>query len=225
MAFSKVFTMSGQGFPRFKKKGLHDTFYLEGNIKISGNRIKLPKIGWVKAYEKHLPPILFKSNSNVTISCLGGGFISYKVDVKPEPVGRVQRRPPCRSPARQRHGWALSDTEHRYGCVGVDLGIKTLANLSNGKSFPAVKAYRKAKRKIARLQRAVSRKVKGSNNRKKAIRKLQKAHHRVACIRNDATHKLTTYLAKNHSEVVIEYLNVSGMMKNHRLAQAIADCG
>ncbi|MBC6471564.1 MAG: transposase [Hormoscilla sp. GM102CHS1] len=105
------------------------------------------------------------------------------------------------------------------------MGIKTLANLSNGKSFPAVKAYRKAKRKIARLQRAVSRKVKGSNNRKKAIRKLQKAHYRVACIRNDATHKLTTYLAKNHSEVVIEYLNVSGMMKNHRLAQAIADCG
>ncbi|MBO1347365.1 MAG: transposase [Hormoscilla sp. GUM202] len=115
--------------------------------------------------------------------------------------------------------------EHSYGGVGVDLSVKTLATLSNGKTFPAVKAYRKAKSKIAHLQRSVSRKFKGSNNRKKAILKLQKAHYRVASIRNDATHKLTIYLAKNHSEVVIEDLNVSGMLKNHRLAQAIADGG
>ncbi|MBC6423757.1 MAG: IS200/IS605 family element transposase accessory protein TnpB [Hormoscilla sp. SP12CHS1] len=202
MAFSKVFTIPGRGFPRFKKKGRNDSLYLEGNIKISGNRIKLPKIGWVRTYEKHLPPILVKSNSNVTISCFAARwFISYKVDVKPEHV------------------------EHSYGGVGVDLGLKTLATLSNGKTFPAVKAYRKAKSKIAHLQRSVSRKVKGSNNRKKAILKLQKAHYRVASIRNDATHKLTIYLAKNHSEVVIEDLNVSGMLKNHRLAQAIADGG
>ena len=201
-AFQNFFTIPGRGFHRFKKKGRNDSFYLEGSIKISSNRIKLPRIGWVKTYEKHLPPILVKSSSNVTISCQAGRwFISYKVDVEPQPV------------------------EHPHGCIGVDIGVKTLATLSDGKTFPAVKAYRKAKRKIARLQRSVSRKVKGSNNRSKAILKLQKAHHRVACIRNDATHKLTTYLAKNHSEVVIEDLNVSGMMKNHRLAQAIADGG
>lgn len=201
-AFKDFFTIQGRGFPRFKRKGRNDSFYLEGIVRVSGNRIKLPRIGWVKTYEKHIPPILVKSSSNATISCKAGRwFISYKVDVNPEPV------------------------EHPHGCVGVDLGVKTLATLSNGKTFPAVKAYRKAKQKIARLQRSVSRKVKGSSNRRKAIRKLQKAHHRVACIRNDATHKLTTYLAKNHGEVVIEDLNVSGMMKNHRLAQAIADGG
>ena len=201
-AFKNFFTVKDTGFPKLKKKGRKDSFFLEGNIQISGNRIKLPKIGWVKTYEKHLPPILVKSNSNVTISRRANRwFIAYKVDVDPQPV------------------------EHPHGCVGVDLGIKTLATLSNGKTFPAVKPYRKAKRKIAHLQRSVSRKVKGSKNRKKALLKLQKAHHRVACIRNDATHKLTTYLAKNHSQVVIEDLNVRGMMKNHRLAQAIADGG
>ncbi len=202
LAFKNFFNIKGRGFPKFKKKGRNDSFYLEGNIQIYGNRIKLPRIGWVKTYEKHLPPILVKSTSNATISRKAGRwFIAYKVDVEPQPV------------------------EHPHGCVGVDLGIKTLATLSNGKTFPAVKLYRKAKRKIARWQRSVSRKVKGSKNRFKAIKRLQKAHYRVACIRNDAIHKLTKYLAKNHSEVVIEDLNVSGMMKNHRLAQAIADGG
>ena len=75
------------------------------------------------------------------------------------------------------------------------------------------------------MQRKVSRKVKGSNNRKKAVAKLAIAHKRVSDIRKDNLHKITTFLAKNHSQVVIEDLNVSGMLKNHRLASAIADCG
>jgi putative transposase len=202
-AFTHFFTIKGRGFPKFKKKGKHDSFYLEGKIQIKGNQIKLPRLGWVKTYEKQIPPILVKSSgSNVTISYKAGRwFIAYKVDVEPSKV------------------------DHPNGCVGVDLGIKTLATLSNGITFPAVKAYRKAQKKLASLQRNVGRKVQGSNNRKKAIKKLAKAHYRVACIRKDATHKLTSYLAKNHGEVVIEDLNVSGMLKNHRLAQAIADGG
>jgi len=109
--------------------------------------------------------------------------------------------------------------------VGVDIGINALATCSDGTVFPNPKAYRKAKRRLARLQRRVSKKVKGSNNRKKAITKLAKAHKRVSDIRKDNLHKITTSLAKNHSQVAIEDLNVSGMMKNHRLASAIADCG
>lgn len=141
-AFLNFFKINGRGFPKFKKKGRNDRFYLEGSIKISGNRIKLPRIGWVKTYEKHLPPILVKSTSNATISLKAGRwFIAYKVDVDPQPV------------------------THPNGCVGVDLGIKTLATLSNGKTFPAVKPYRKAKKRLASKQRSVSRKVKGSNNR------------------------------------------------------------
>ncbi|MCY7381513.1 MAG: transposase [Microcoleus sp. CAN_BIN18] len=78
---------------------------------------------------------------------------------------------------------------------------------------------------MRRKQRNVSRKVKGSKNRIKAIKKLSKLHAKVANIRKDAIHQLTTYLAKNHSEIKIEDLNVKAFLKNHKLAGAIADCG
>ena len=202
-AFKNFFNIPSRGYPKFKKKGRKDSFYLEGNLKICGNKIKLPVMGWVKTYEKHLPPILVnKSGGNVRISFKGGRwFIAYKIDVQPPII------------------------ESKNSCVGVDLGVKTLATLSDGQTFPAVKPYRKAQKKLAFLQREVSRKVPGSANRKKAVKRLSKEHYRVACIRKDAINKLTTYLAKNHSEIVIEDLNISGMLKNHRLASAIADGG
>ena len=78
---------------------------------------------------------------------------------------------------------------------------------------------------MKRLQRRVSKRVKGSNNRKKAVSKLAKLHLKVSNIRKDAIHKLTTYLAKNHSEIKIEDLQVKAFLKNHKLAGAISDCG
>ncbi|MDJ0556195.1 MAG: RNA-guided endonuclease TnpB family protein, partial [Microcoleaceae cyanobacterium MO_207.B10] len=109
--------------------------------------------------------------------------------------------------------------------IGVDIGINTLATCSDGSKFANVKAYRQTKKRLGRHQRAVSKKVIGSQNRIKAVKKLAKLHKKVADIRADALHKLTTWLAKNHSTIVIEDLNVSGMLKNHKLASAIADCG
>ncbi|MEN9244065.1 MAG: RNA-guided endonuclease TnpB family protein [Gloeomargarita sp. DG02_5_bins_242] len=109
--------------------------------------------------------------------------------------------------------------------VGVDIGIKDLAVCSNGKVFANPKAYRRMSKKLKHLHRAVSRKVKGSNNRNKAVRRLAKLHARVANIRKDAIHKLTHYLAKNHSEVKIENWSVKAFLKNHKLAGAVADCG
>ncbi len=201
--FKNFFTINDRGFPKFKKKNNKDSFYLEGNIQINGNKIKLPKIGWVKTYEKFIPPILVKkAGSNLTISKRADRwFIAYKVDFEPKPVA------------------------DSMGCVGVDIGVKTLATLSTGLIFPNIKAYRQAQQRLAYLQRSVSRKVKGSKNRKKAVQRVAKLHYRIACIRKDAIHKLTHYLTKNHSQIVIEDLNVSGMLKNHRLASAIADCG
>lgn len=184
--------------PRFKKKGRRDSFYLEGVIKISGNRIKLPRIGWVNVYEI-LPAITPK---NVTISRHADRwFISFKYELDKPNTPKIRAK------------------------IGVDLGINSLATCSDGTVFENRKAYRKNKRKIARLQRNLSRKEKGSKNRQKAQIKLAKQHKKVKQIRIDSIHKLTSWLAKNHSEIVIEDLNVSGMLKNHRLASAIADCG
>jgi putative transposase len=109
--------------------------------------------------------------------------------------------------------------------VGVDLCIHHLATCSDGMVFENPKPYRRAKRRLARLQRRVNRKQKGSANRKKAVAQLARAHKRVADIRQDSLHKLTSYLAKKYRVVVIEDLQVKNLLKNHKLAGALSDCG
>ena len=184
--------------PRFKKKGHHDSFYLEGGLKVSGNRFKLPRIGWVNVHE-NLPAITPK---NVTISRHADRwFIAFKYELDIANTPKIRER------------------------IGVDIGINSLATCSDGTVIKNRKAYRKHKKKLARLQRNLARKQKGSKNRQKAQVKLARQHKKVVQIRKDTIHKLTSWLAKNHSEIVIENLNVSGMLKNHRLASAVADCG
>jgi putative transposase len=184
--------------PKFKKKGKRDSFYLEGSIRISGNKIKVPIFGWLTC-DEILPTTIPK---NVTISKRASKwFISFKyeMDVVKTPKKREK--------------------------IGVDIGINALATCSDGTSYRNPKAYRRYKKKLARFQRSLSRKQIGSNNRKKAKAKVAKLHKRISDIRKDNIHKLTTNLAKNNQEIVIENLNVSGMLKNHKLASAIADCG
>ncbi len=198
-AFKNFLTIAKCGFPKFKKKGKKDSFYLEGSIKIlKGNYIKLPRIGIVKTYEI-LPSVPVK---NVTISKRANNwYISFKYDDK------------------------LTHIAKERDVIGVDVGINTLAYCSDGTLFANPKAYKQAKKRLTRYQRCVKKKEAGSKNRAKAIKKLAKTHKKVADIRADTLHKLTTWLAKNHSTIVIEDLNVSGMLKNHKLARAIADCG
>ncbi|MBE9217217.1 transposase, partial [Plectonema cf. radiosum LEGE 06105] len=190
--------------PRFKKKGQRDSFYLEsGNkaepkIKNDGKRIKLPSIGWVCLAE----PLPVTATHNCVVSRTANKwFIAIKYEIEKPSV--VIDRP----------------------TVGVDIGIKELAVCSNGKVFKNPKAYRFGSKRMKRLQRSVSRKVKGSRNRKKAVKKLARLHARIANIRKDAIHKLTNYLAKNHSIIKIEDLHIKAFLKNHKLAGAIADCG
>ncbi|MGD1699383.1 RNA-guided endonuclease InsQ/TnpB family protein [Dapis sp. BLCC M229] len=199
-AFKNFLTIPKCGFPKFKKKGKKDSFYLEGSIKIlRGNYIKLPRIGIVKTYEI-LPSVPVK---NLRISKRAGDwYISFKYDeCQPKPMTK------------------------KRAIIGVDVGINALATCSDGTTYANVKAYKQTKKRLTRYQRRVQKKEPGSKNRAKAVKRLAKAHKKVADIRADVLHKLTTWLAKNHSTIVIEDLNVSGMLKNHKLASAIADCG
>src|SRR5205085_2472529 len=107
--------------------------------------------------------------------------------------------------------------------IGVDLGIKTLATLSDATPFDNPRALKTHLKKLKRLQRAHSRKHTGSKNREKSRKKLAVLHARVAHSRKDAIHKFTTHVCKNHAYVAIEDLHIAGMLKNHHLAQAIAD--
>jgi putative transposase len=124
----------------------------------------------------------------------------------------------------------LLEQEHvtpvnRGPVVGVDLGVKTLATVSDGTTEPNPRHLRSCLTKLKRLQRAVSRKQKGSHNRRKATQRLGKLYRTVANQRANTLHQFTSQLAKTKSVVVIEDLNVAGMLKNHHLAQAIADVG
>ena len=197
-AWKRRLKVKGSGAPKRKKKFVNDHFYLEGAIYIKDAFIQLPRIGLVRLHED-VPNQKIKS---VAISRKAlDWFVSFKIEH--EPVS----------------------TEKGFGRVGVDLGIKTLATLSDGTVYPALKPYCTNKARLQRLQRKMSKQIKGGKNREKTKRKIASLHARIANIRNDATHKLTSHLVKNHSEIVIENLNVAGMMKNHCLAGAIADSG
>ena len=128
-------------------------------------------------------------------------FISFKIDVE-----------------RQ-------TTDKYIDGIGVDLGVKNLATLSTGEVIKGSKSYRKHEKKLARLQYLNRHKVKGSNNWKKAQKQIAKLHFKIANIRKDTLHKLTTYLSKNHGKIVIEDLNVSGVLANRKLAKAVQDMG
>lgn len=185
-------------FPRFKRKGVQDSFYLEGSIRISGNRIKVPIFGWLRCAEL----LLATTPKNVVISLRAGHwYISFKYEA---PTPQVEKTGEV---------------------VGVDLGIHHLATCSDGEVFANPKPYRKARQRLARLQRRLSRKQKGSANRKKAVVQLGKAHKRVADIRQDSLHKLTTYLAKRYRVVVVEDLQVKNLLQNRKLAGSLSDCG
>ena len=114
---------------------------------------------------------------------------------------------------------------NRGPVVGVDLGVKTLATLSDGATEPNPRHLRSCLKKLKRLQRTVSRRQKGSHNRRKAVRRLATLHQRIAHQRANTLHQFTSRLAKTKSIVVIEDLNVAGLLKNHHLAQAIGDVG
>ena len=192
-----------QGLPNFKKKGIKDSFYLEGAIKIQDKKIKLPKIGWINLSEYAEVSII----KNCVVSRVANDwFIAFKIEYNP------------------------IKTEKKYKSVGVDLGIKTLATLSNGEEFKNLKPYKNAKKKLRKQQKEVSRRfIKGtknqSSNYKKSVLKLSKTHKTISDVRKDSIHKLTTHLAKNFETVVIEDLAVKNMSKNHNLASAILDGG
>ena len=190
------------GFPRFKRRGFRDRFRLTGTIRFHKRAIQLPRIGKVRIKEKrekyHSGRIL-----SVTVRRRADRwFVSVTVEedfLDPQPV----RGPP----------------------VGVDLGVKTLATLSDGTTFANPRALGRRLRKLRQLSKNLSRKKKGSKNHEKAKLRLAKMYLKVFNVRQDTLHKLTTYLAKSHSKVVIEDLLVSGMLKNRRLARVIADMG
>jgi putative transposase len=189
------------GRPKFKKKGVYDSFCAAnevGTFRCEGKRIKLPVIGWIKIREAVRFSGVLK---RVTVSREADRwFASIMVDTQD-----------------------IKLVEQPQEVVGVDLGVKVLATPSRGDPIPGPKAHTVLLKRLRRTSRALSRKVKGSANRRKAQRKLARLHARISNIRKDATHKATTHLTKTFKRIGLEDLNVRGMARNRHLARSIMD--
>jgi len=191
-------------FPVFKKKGQQESFTLNNrtaHIEIdTGNRLCITKDIHIKMYEKCR--FAGKIMSYSLRKTANRWYVSVTVEIeKPENL-------------------PLNESQ-----VGVDLGIKHFLTASDGRVVENPKFLRNGLKKIKRLQRLVSRKVKGSKNRLKAKMRLANAHFKISNLRKDFLHRTTTQLIKAYGIIKIEDLNVKGMLRNHKLALAISDVG
>lgn len=191
-------------YPTYRRKYADDRFRISNDqFQIDASRIRIPKLGWVRMRET----LRFKDAKvlSATISRKANRwFVSLQCELK-----------------NLNH---LKKADNQ-GVCGVDLGVTTLATLSNGVKFEGPKAFEKHRGKLRRLQRSLARRQKGSANRTKKLLEIQKLYARMTNIRHDCLHKLTSYLTSNFETIVIEDLNVKGMMKNRHLSRRIADMG
>lgn len=178
-------------FPRFKKKGTGDSFRFPQGYKLEqGNsRIFLPKLGWIRYRNSRG---VLGTIKNVTLSCFAGKWYASiqterEVEQPVHPSGSI---------------------------VGIDVGIARFATLSDGTVFEPINSFKKQQARLARYQRAMSRKVKFSSNWKKAKARITKLHSKIGNIRRDYLHKTTTAISKNHAVAVVEDLQVSNMSKS-----------
>lgn len=199
------------GFPKFKKKGVKDSFRIPVAciFNFMDWTVKTAKIGTIRVYKGHNKPISGKIKS-YTISCTSTD--RYYISVLYETMDKPK----------------LNNNKS----VGIDVGIKDFATLSDGTVFENQKYLKSNLRKLRVLQRTVSRRYQRnkeaeeqSNNWKKAVKQVAKLQEHISFQRYDYLHKVSTWISQNYSTVCVETLNVKGMMKNHHLAQAISDCG
>lgn len=200
-AFKNFFAQRTR-YPTFRKKGRHDRFTVSNDqFQVEGRKIRIPKLGWVRMREA----LRFSGRIvSATISRVANHwYASITIDADEFPLPQAENQ----------------------GAVGVDLGVSALATLSTREKVEGPRALRSMLGRLRRLSRALSRKVKGSRNRHKAKIKLARLHERIANVRRDSLHQLTTSITRRFHTIGIEDLHVKGMLANARLSRAIADMG
>lgn len=200
-AYKKMWK-EGKGYPKFKKKGQKDSFLcVENNIvfKQQNHKIWVPRLGWVKCYEG----LRFEGKvNNVTIKRIADMWFAV-----------VNIEIPVEAPM----------VSENQVTVGVDMGIKSMIVLSDGTVYENPKALKSNLKSLKRLQRRLSKKQKGSSNRRKQQMKVARKHYRISCIRKNAIHQATADIVKRFDKIVIETLKPLNMVKNDNLSQTISD--
>ena len=187
----KNFFQKRAAFPRFKKRGQNDAFRYPQGVKLdqTNNCIALPKLGWIR-YRNSREVIGEVKNVTVIQSC-GKWYVSIQTEYEvPEQVHKAA------------------------SMVGLDAGVTKLATLSDGTVYQPVNSFKANQRKLAMLQRQLSRKVKFSASWQKQKKKIQRLHSHIANIRRDYLHKVTSEISKNHAMIVIEDLKVCNISKS-----------
>ena len=202
-AYRNFFRDKSNGFPKFKSKKNNNFSYTtnnqKGTIYIENGCIKLPKLKSPVKIRQH------RSFEGVIKSCTISKAPSGKYHISILVETEIQKLP-------------ASDMR-----VGIDVGIKDFAVLSNGEAYKNPKHLRKSEKRLAKLQRDLSRKQIGSSNRNKARIKVAKLHEKIANQRMDFLHKKSTEIIRENQAIVIEDLKVKNLMKNHNLAKSIAE--
>lgn len=201
--FARVKAGKDPGYPKFKSRFSHKSFSLRGSIRVEDERIKLPRIGWVRLAQRgYLPTDGVKVLKATLSERAGDWYVSLQVQEE------------------------VSEPEKATGePLGIDLGIKSLAVCSDGTAFDNPKTLAKYEKKLARLQRELSRREKGSANRAKTKAKIAKLHRKITDIRRHTLHNISRHVTAETkpAAVVIEDLNVKGMTANRKLSKAVAD--
>ncbi len=192
-AFSDCFDKSQplKRLPAFKKKGYGYGIRFPQGFRVEGRRIFLPKLGWIGFYKSQ---DIGGTIKNITVTNRAG---KWYASIQVEQTLDIGKHP--------------SESE-----TGIDAGIKCFAAFSDGTMIQGVNSFRKHEDALAREQRKLSRKKKGSNNWKKQKRKISRLHHTIANVRSDFLHKLSTGISKNHARVFVEGLNIKNMSSSAR---------
>lgn len=202
-AYQNFFKRVEVGYPKFKsKKNRHKSYktsYTNNNIAFVNGKIKLPKLGWLKVRDKCTPQGRI---INATISQTPSG--KYFVSIC---CTDIESQDPIRT--------------DKY--VGIDLGIKDFAITSDGERYSNHKYLKQSLKKLAKLQRELSRKTRGGSNWEKARIRVARLHEKIANQRRDSLHKLSSTIIRSYDVICMEDLQVSNMVKNHKLAQSISD--
>lgn len=191
------------GYPRFKKKGrARESFAIEGRaLRFDGRRVRIPKLGWVRMrqglrFSGRVVSARFTQRA-------GHWYLSVQVEVDAS-------------------RWSYTHACETQAACGVDLGVCDLAVVSDGSRTAAPRALRKHLARLRRLNKELSRRTKGGKNWYKTVSKISKLHERIANIRRDITHKLTTDLVRRYRYIGIEDLNVAAIART-RLAKSVMD--
>lgn len=202
-AYENYFTQEGCGYPQFKSKRTHyqsyRTNFTNNNIEFLGKKVKLPKLGKIRIKDKQIPSgkIL-----NATISRNPGG--QYFVSLCCADI-------------------AITHLQPTKKVIGVDLGIKEYAITSDGKKYPNPKYLYQSLKRVAFLQRELSRKTRGSSNWEKVRIRLAKLYHHISEQRKDYLHKISLEIVQNYDVISVEKLRIANMVKNHCVARDIED--